>query len=500
MSKLMNSTGQSSRNRQEPQTNNKVFIALLIIVFILPWPHGGELVWQYLIFCISIFSLAAIYFISSISNTTNSNTKNNQPTVFTVLKSIKVPLILLATWLLFQVFQVIPLPLHFQNITDQNLSYNNWQTISIAPNITLVEIIKHTSYITVFILTLLLVNTKQRIINLANTLFFGSAIIAPYSLVNHYTQGAFSIISSIPPWTAPWEKVAHGTFSYQNHYASFLTLTIPLGYGLLYAEIKKSSNQSITNSKMAKLIDLFMSINGLYLLSILVMIIALFKTASRGGNAIFIISIAITFLCVVFQQNKPKKEKVKKIGLWIISMLIISVIIIATGVTDSLTKRLNSQGYAPNGRDLMHESAFAIIQERQLVGTGAGTYPILQHKYKSPLLGTTAMSKRAHNDYLELLTNQGIIGFSLLATAILLLYIRLLKSLNKSRRKSSNKKTNSLYGLQVASFCSVTAILLHSLADFNFHLPVNAVYFYLILALGLRVYFLNGEAKQKTER
>jgi O-antigen ligase len=481
----MSTKRQSSINSQELQTDNKVFIALLIIAFILPWPHGGELVWQYLIFCISIFSLTAIYFV------------NNQATVFTALKSIKVPLILLGTWLLFQILQVVPLPLHFQNIVDQNLNPNNWQTISIAPNITLIEIIKHTSYITVFILALLLVNTKQRIINLANTLFFGSAIIALYSLVNHYTHGTFSLINSIPPWTAPWEKATHGTFSYQNHYASFLTLTIPLGYGLIYAEVKKSSNQSITNSKMAKIIDLFMSINGLYLLSLLVMCLALVKTASRGGNSIFVVSIAITFFCVLFQQKKSKQEKVKKVILWVISALIISVIIIASGVTDSLTKRLNSQGYTPNGRDLMHQTALTIIQERPLVGTGAGTYPVLQHKYKSPLLGTTAMSKRAHNDYLELLTNQGIIGFSLLAAATLLLYIRLLKGLNISRKNSNNKKTNSIYGLQVASFCSVTAILLHSLADFNFHLPANAVYFYLILALGLRIYFLNSETKQK---
>ena len=493
MSRLISSTGQSSRNRKAPQQNNKVFIALLVIAFILPWPHGGELVWQYLLFSSCIFSLGAIYLINSFNTTSNT---------FATLKYIKTPLILLGTWLIFQVLQVIPLPNillnNLLNVAEQNLNNTQWQTISIAPNVTLIEIIKHTSYITVFILTLLLLNTKQRILILANTLFFGSAIIAIYSLVNHYTQGAFSLISSIPPWTASWEKATHGTFSYQNHYASFLTLTIPLGFGLIYANIKNLSSQHIGKSKLGKVIDLLMSINGLYLLSLLIMITALFKTASRGGNSIFVISIAITFLCVVIQQNKLKKEKAKKTMLLVISMVIIGLLVISTGVTNSLTKRLESQGYNPNGRAAMQQTAFAIIQERPIVGTGAGTYPVLQHKYKSPLLGGSAMSKRAHNDYLELLSNQGVIGFSLLAIAILLLYIRLLKGLKK--RSSRNEQTSSLYGLQVASFCSVTAILLHSLADFNFHLPANAVYFYLILALALRVCFLNDAAKRKIER
>lgn len=492
----MSSAGLRSRNRQEPQQNNKVFIALLVIVFILPWPHGGEVIWQYLLFSTSIFSLATIYFIKQFSDINNP---------FSTLENIKLPLVLLATWLLFQVLQIIPLPVHLSEIKFLgsevlNLKKTPWQTISIAPNITLLEIIKHTSYITVFILALLLLNTKERLITLAKIIFISSALIALYSLVNHYSKGAFDLVSSIPPWTASWEKAAHGTFSYQNHYASFLTITIPLGFGLIYANIKNSKSKNIGQSHLGRALDLVMSINGLYLVSLLVMIIALFKTASRGGNSIFVISITITFFCVLLQQNTPKKNKVKKAVLLIVGMLATSIIVIASGVTDSLTKRLDAQGYNPNGRTLMHQSAFAIIAQRPLVGTGAGTYPILQHRYKSPLLGTTAMSKRAHNDYLELLANQGFIGFSLLSTAILLLYMRLLKGLNKNRKESRNKKTNSLYGLQVASFCSVTVILLHSLADFNFHLPVNAVYFYLILALGLRVSFLNVEAKQKTKR
>lgn len=474
------------QNSQDPQENNKVFITLLFIVFVLPWPHGGELVWQYLIFCISFFSFGVIYLINSTKAT------NNIQKEFSVLKSIKTPLNLLGVWLLFQVIQIIPLPIELSKVAEQNLIKTNWQTISIAPNVTLIEIIKHTSYITVFILTLLLINTKQRVLLLANTLFFGSAMIALYSIVNHFNEGAFSLISSIPPWTAPWGEVAHGTFSYQNHYASFLTLTIPLGYGLLYLNIKSNINQKVETSNIAKVINLFMSINGVYLLSLLLMIIAIFKTASRGGNSILMVSIVITFLYTLYQQKTSTKEKTKKIGLWIITILTISVIAIASGVTDTLIKRLNSQGYTPNGRYLMHKTALAIVQERPLVGIGAGNYPIVQQKFKSPLLGSTAMSKRAHNDYLELLANQGIIGFSLLSTAIFLLYIRLLNGLKKSR----NKQTNSFYGLQIASFCSVTAILLHSLADFNFHLPVNAVYFYLILALGLRVCFLNETTKK----
>jgi O-antigen ligase len=66
------------------------------------------------------------------------------------------------------------------------------------------------------------------------------------------------------------------------------------------------------------------------------------------------------------------------------------------------------------------------------------------------------MSKRAHNDYLELLSNQGVIGFSLLGFATLLLVSRLFLGLKETRSKNSK----DLYGLRVACFCSIIAILL----------------------------------------
>lgn len=99
-------------------SHGKVFIALLITVFIMPWPHGGEIVWQYLLFCISIFTLGAIYFFTSNTNNANhtSNTKHQHQT----LTSLKAPLFLLGAWLLFQIIQIIPLPISItSNINSQ---------------------------------------------------------------------------------------------------------------------------------------------------------------------------------------------------------------------------------------------------------------------------------------------------------------------------------------------------------------------------------------------
>lgn len=469
------------------KANSKTFITFLFIVFMLPWPHGGEVVWQYLLICISIFSLAAI----TLFRYVNKNKEN-----FVPFTNIKFPLVLMGAWIFFQIFQIIPLPIKFSTVTVQSIENLNWQTISVAPNITIVELIKHISYITFFILTILLVNTKARVLVLANTLFFSSTIIAIYSLINHYTSGLIDLVSSIPPWTLSWERATHGTFSYQNHYASFLTLTIPLGFGLIYHGVIDIKKQIKNNSKRKITIDLIMSINGLYLLSLIIMYIALVESSSRGGNVIFVISILIAYFSVLFQQTKRTTKKIKHASFVLLGTSIICFIAVTSGITGTLSDRLLSQGFKPSGRDVMHQTAIRIIKKRPIVGTGAGTYPVLQHKYKSPLLGASKMSKRAHNDYLEMLSNQGIMGFGLLAIATGILYFKLFRGL----RKNLNKNIRSLYGLQIACFCSVTAILLHSLADFNFHLPANTVYYNLILAMGLQIYCLNARSLKKDSR
>lgn len=508
-------------SNQPHRQSKAAFIALLLIAFLLPWPRGGEQVWEYLPFAGAIFAVLAMCLFKQSVKKQSAKNKNHSSNNLTVLQPIKLPLILLLAWLVYGFIQIIPLPFNLpssqynaslslltpsadtstdisNNIND---TVNSWQTISIAPNITFIENLKNGSYLALFVLSFLLINSKKRLKTTAQTLFFSSALMAIYSLINHYTNGSYSLLDSIPPWTTPWDRAAHGTFSYQNHYASFLTITIPLGFALMFEHYKTNKSTHLTQTRLAKTIDFITSKNGVYLLATVLMILALFKTASRGGNAIFIISLILTAFCTIISQPGKKTHKVKKLLGFISVLLIIAITATLTGAPERLTNRLDKQGFEPSGRTLMYQTTSAIIASSPILGTGAGTYPIVQHQYKTPLLGITAMSKRAHNDYLELLCNQGIIGFGLLGSATLLLFISLCRGLSaglsKGRVKevskensSSSNKTHRLYGFQVASFWSITAILLHSFADFNFHLPVNTVYFFILLTIGLKANLL----------
>lgn len=442
--------------------NTKAFEALLLIAFIMPWPHGGEIVWQYLLFTTGIFTLATVYFI---------NNSQTLVTNFTNLNSIKTPLILLGAWLIFQILQIIPLPTNFLNMSEQSFHTNEWPPLSVATNATIIELLKNTSYITIFTLALLLLNTKQRILKLTSTLFISSAIITMYSLIDFYSAGKLNIIDPLPPWDYYSHNAIHGTFSYKNHLASFLILTIPLGFGLIFTHKPTKANTSKTLLAM----NLILSKHSFVIFFSILMITTLVLNSSRAGNAALLLSFmtVMTYLTVKKRKSITRKKALSSLVVTFSLLLII----LFSGVADKLVTRYENE--SDNGREKLRTTAISVFKQHPIVGSGAGTFPVIHQQYKSSELSGSIMWQRVHNDYLEMLSNQGIIGFLLLASAIALLFLTLLKGINLNNR--------SLTGLQLACITSSLAILIHSLMDFNFQLPVNAVYFYLILAIGIKI-------------
>jgi O-antigen ligase len=82
----------------------------------------------------------------------------------------------------------------------------------------------------------------------------------------------------------------------------------------------------------------------------------------------------------------------------------------------------------------------------------------------------------AHNDYLELLADTGLIGGMCMLGFIALLAWRGLSNL----RATHNPVRQFVYA---GSLVACTGLLLHSLVDFNLHIPSNALLFLLLAAM-----------------
>jgi O-antigen ligase len=77
-------------------------------------------------------------------------------------------------------------------------------------------------------------------------------------------------------------------------------------------------------------------------------------------------------------------------------------------------------------------------------------------------------SDYAHNDYLQLLAELGVVGFTIAIALALAILVKLLRTYMNS--KNIDKRCVAL-----ACIGSFTAIGLHSLVDFNLYIPANAM-------------------------
>ena len=110
------------------------------------------------------------------------------------------------------------------------------------------------------------------------------------------------------------------------------------------------------------------------------------------------------------------------------------------------------------------------------MGTGLGTFGPLAPN--SEYAGGPMAMVHAHNDYLEYLSELGVIGFLLLFGGVLIIIIASFITWRK-------RKNPEIRGLALGGIISLVCILIHSISDFNLHIPANMVLFSVVLPLTL---------------
>lgn len=228
----------------------------------------------------------------------------------------------------------------------------------------------------------------------------------------------------------------------------------------------------------------------LILVLLILEIFVLLAAQSRGTWLVLIITLPLFFLSARSYLNfKLTKRQI------LIALLIILVIVLSQNLPSPLYSREISfaqrlQHFSPSR--LLTETrlrilvcSFPLIKEKPLWGHGIGSfqyvYPKVQGEYfvrnpHSILWPTGRRSQHAHNDYLQLLIELGLVGGLLLLSA-LYLYLRY------GWNTFLQNKDISTRAIQLALFFSLTGILLQAFVDFPFHISPVGVYLIFILAL-----------------
>ncbi len=446
-----------------------IFYAYLGLLIWLPIPLGSKHPWavsmaEIWCFVVACFALLHMFQCSA-----------GLPKAFKTARPALLLLLLNIVWILFQ---LIPLPVSFLAIVSPHaaaLYQSADANIALAPisvdiYATWLDAIEATYLFVFFCLALYLIDSKEKIRILVYVILISALVQALY--------GAFMILSGVEYafFISKAEIHSHigsatGTFTNRDHLAGYLEMSLALGIGYMLSLMRDGGSSGGLKRWLRKWSGLLLSSKARLRLILILLCLGLVLTHSRGGNIGFFSSLAIAgVLFMIFARKKPRATV-----MFLSSVIVLDILLIGSwvGVSKVMT-RLENTSIQTEQRDDTYAATLPMIQDYLLTGTGAGTYFEAFPAYKTPQL--SGYWNHTHNDYLEILSEQGVIGFSLLASVVLFALFTAFQTLR--RRRSS-----FMLAMSFSSLMGIIAILIHSAVDFNLQILTNSSLFMMLLAL-----------------
>ena len=247
--------------------------------------------------------------------------------------------------------------------------------------------------------------------------------------------------------------IPFGPYVNRNHFAGFVELILPLSLvPLVLGRVRRERWPVV----------------GLFAI---IPIGALFLSASRGGIVSFGVELAVLALAIIQRRTKGKQlfagATVLLLALMMVSWLGVDQVLLRFSSFQSLEVTAGK-------RASMRRDTWQIFLHHPFAGTGLSTLQIVYPPYESLYDGRIV--NHTHNDYLEALAETGVLGGLCCAWFLGVLFRESLKRLRQLH--------NSFAGaLQLCGLVACVGFLVHSLVDFNLHIPSNALLFFLMAHL-----------------
>ncbi|MFL6276845.1 MAG: O-antigen ligase family protein [Blastocatellia bacterium] len=330
-----------------------------------------------------------------------------------------------------------------------------------------------------FILAANFFATRQRLGLLVNLLVAYGLSLAVFALVQYFTfEGKIY-------WVRPTPYVAFGPFPNRNHYAGYMEMLAPLPFALIAARAVRRQSW------------LFYGFAGV------LMAISVFVSLSRGGVMSVISGIA--FVAMMSGRVKPRRAarmvrdavivpsrfaRAVNVGKRLGGAMAIALTIIvgvfwigAEGLINRAAESIDaikSDSDTPadfySRREIWRDT-LQMVRAHPMLGVGLGAYntvfPNFAHHdgmYKVDY---------AHNDYLQALSDGGMIAGVLALWFIVLL--------GRAVWRATRADDPLEAGLALGSGAGLLALLIHSAFDFNLQIPSNALLFVFLSALVSRI-------------
>jgi len=344
------------------------------------------------------------------------------------------------------------------------------RSLSFDPYTTRLVLVQILGLLIFFAATLVFVDTPRRLKLLVRTITIFGFFLAIFGLTQQFTSP-----SKIYWIREPAQAQPFGPFINRHHFAGYMELAIALPLGLLFSGSLEKEKRFI------------------YLFAVVLMGIALILTNSRGGLIALVAEVLFLVAITAFRGRGNREDNrsaisfaATKAGLALALILALLAGVVIFGGEDVLRRLAGtvSTEDPTSGRAHFWGVAIDIIKNHPLLGIGLGAFAMVYTGYDTN--NGMLRLEQVHNDYLQVLTDGGI-----LAAALGLFFVITLFRGGFARRASDDLFRR---GVANGAMAGCFAVLVHSFFDFTLHTTSNALLFLVLAALAT----MNGRIEEKT--
>ena len=251
-----------------------------------------------------------------------------------------------------------------------------------------------------------------------------------------------------------------GPFLNRNHFAGWMLMALPVGLGLFIGQVARGMRGAGPTLRERVLWFSSPEASRVILagLAVLVMAVSLVLTFSRSGIGGFAIALALSAFFVIRRQARGSRRVV--VLSYVAVLLALSL---GWAGLDAIVARFaDLQGTGLNGRLGVWGDAWRVVRAFPWTGTGLNTFSEAMEVYQT--FEMTSHTMEAHNDYLQLLADGGLLVALPALLAIFLLG-------REIRRRFREADEVTAYWLRVGATTGLVAGAVQETVEFSLRLP-----------------------------
>ncbi|HEV2175938.1 MAG TPA: O-antigen ligase family protein [Terriglobia bacterium] len=253
-----------------------------------------------------------------------------------------------------------------------------------------------------------------------------------------------------------WGGWIFGPYVNHNHYAGLMEMLIPVATGFLLSLDRHSPGRALLG------------------FAVLVPMASVLLSGSRGGF-IALLAESLVFFTVLLRFGPAIGRRFLAAGLGLgVTIAALIFFWMDPGAVAGHLATVFERQPAPQieagfeARLTLSEDVLHMFRDHPWFGTGLGSFEAVYPQYQS--FPSDKLWEHAHDDYAEALAETGLVGGALIAGAVIL-FLRL------AFRNLARRLSEPAGWIRLGAAIGCCGLLVHSLFDFNLHIPANAAWF-----------------------